>query len=78
MDMEFNYDHLVPLEPAARIYCAMRERDADEVIHLEHPLGLAGVTFSRPAWHFVAEEMLNLNMMLVAMRQGQKTATNGH
>lgn len=69
MSIDFNYDHLAPLEPAARIFCAMNGQDADEPMRVPHPLGLQGVEFTRPAWHFAAEQMLNLSQMLTAMRQ---------
>lgn len=68
--IEFNYDHLKPLEAAARIYCAMNDQDADENMKVPHPM-LEGVPFFRPAWHFAAEALLNLNQMLVALRQAQ-------
>ena len=69
MQFEFNYDHLAPLEAAARIFCKMQDQDADEVMEVPHPMGLAGVKFTRPAWHFAAEALLNLNQMLVALKR---------
>ena len=32
-------------------------------------MGLQGVKFTRPAWHFPAENMLNLATMLACMRR---------
>lgn len=69
MEFEFNYAHLAPLEKAARIFCQLNDRDADEELEVPHPMGLAGVKFSRPAWHFAAEALLNLNQMLVALKR---------
>jgi hypothetical protein len=69
MQFEFNYDHLAPLEVAARIYCQMQDQDADEKMEVPHPLGLAGVKLTRPAWHFAAEALLQLNQMLVALKR---------
>ena len=47
--MDFDYAHLTPYEPAARIYCGMVDQDPDEQMELPHPMGLAGVKFTRPA-----------------------------
>ena len=60
--------HLTPYEPAARIYCAMQAMDPDEMVPTPHPMGLY-VEHSAPMWHQVAESMLNLSMLLVAMKQ---------
>jgi hypothetical protein len=68
--MDFDYAHLKPYERAARIFCAMNEQAPDEAMPLKHPLGLQ-VPFSRPAWHFAAEALINLSQMLVAMRQAE-------
>jgi len=42
-------------------------------------MGLAGVKFTRPAWHVPAENMINLSQMLTAMKQAatQKTDAAG-
>lgn len=77
---EFDFSHLAPLEPAARIFCGMNDQDPDEEMQVPHPMGLAGVKFTRPAWHFAAENMLNLSQMLAAMKQaalGQQPAEQG-
>lgn len=71
--MQLDFDHLNPLEPAARIFCAMQGQDPDEQMQVPHPF-LQGVPFTRPAWHFPAENMLNLNQMLVAMKQAAQAA----
>lgn len=75
--MQISFDHLAPLEPAARIFCAMNGQDPDEQMPVPHPMGLA-VPFSRPAWHFAADQMLNLSQMLAAMKQAatQQGANN--
>ena len=65
---DFDYTHLTPFEPAARIYCAMNDQDPDQAMEVPHPM-LAGVGLKRPAWHFPAENMINLSQMLSAMKQ---------
>ena len=65
----FDFAHLTPLEPAARLFCQAQDQDPDEPMEVPHPMGLAGVKFSRPAWHFPAENMLNLSLMLACMRR---------
>ena len=72
--MDFDFTHLTPYEPAARIFCGMNSQDPDEQMQVPHPLGLAGVKFTRPAWHFPAENMINLSQMLTAMRQAAEMA----
>ena len=67
--MQLDYTHLTPYEPAARIFCGMQDQDPDEPLRVPHPLGLQGVEFTRPAWHFAAENMISLSQMLTAMRQ---------
>lgn len=69
MNFDLNYDHLTPLEPAARVFCQMNGQDPDEQMGGEHPL-LAGVKHTRPAWHFAAEALLNLTQMLTALKVG--------
>ena len=71
---DFDYSHLAPLEPAARIFCGMKGYDPDELLPVPHPLGLANVEFSRPQWHFAAENLLNLSQMLGALRQAAVNA----
>ena len=75
--MDLDFTHLTPFEPAARIYCAMNDRDPDQQMQVEHPF-LAGVPFSRPAWHFPAENMINLSQMLTAMRRAAVSSVVGH
>ena len=65
----FDFAHLAPLEAAARLFCTSQDQDPDEQMEVPHPMGLAGVKFSRPAWHFPAENMLNLSLMLACMRR---------
>lgn len=66
--MDLDFQHLTPLEPAARIFCAMNQQDPDEEMQVPHPF-LQGIPLKRPAWHFAAENMLNLSQMLAAMKQ---------
>ena len=72
-NLEFNWDHLKPLERAARIFCQMNAQDADEQMSVPHPM-LQGIQLHRPAWHFAAEALLNLNQMLVALKQASMPA----
>lgn len=71
MQLDFDFTHLTPYEPAARIYCGMTDKNPDELLDVPHPL-LEGVALKRPAWHFPAEHMVNLSRMLVAMRQAEE------
>ena len=66
--MKLDFSHLTPFEPAARIYCAMNDQPADAMMEVPHPF-LLGVQLKRPAWHFPAENMINLSQMLTSMRQ---------
>ena len=65
----FDFTHLTPLEQAARLFCTAQDQDPDEALEVPHPMGLQGVKFTRPAWHFPAENMLNLSLMLACMRR---------
>lgn len=65
----FDFNHLKPLEQAARLFCQTQDQDPDEALQVPHPMGLEGVKFTRPAWHFPAENMLNLSMMLACMKR---------
>ena len=65
----FDFAHLTPLEPAARLFCQTQGQDPDEALEMPHPMGLQGVAFTRPAWHFPAENMLNLSLMLACMKR---------
>ena len=81
MTTEFNYDHLTPYHRAAVIFCEMNAQDPDEPLRVPHPLGLQGVEFTRPAWHFAAETLLNLSQMLTAMQRAkdeQRAASAQH
>ena len=71
--MQFDFTHLKPYEPAARILCGMHDQDADEQMQVPHPVGLA-VPFSRPAWHFAAENLINLSQMLSALKQAAEAS----
>jgi len=66
--MHIDYTHLNPFEPAARIFCQLQQQDADEPLRVPHPLGLTGVEYTRPAWHFAAENLINISQMLTALK----------
>lgn len=72
--VDFDFSHLAPYERAARIFCGMRDLDPDESLEVPHPMGLAGVAFTRPQWHFAAENLINLSQMLTAMKQAAQLA----
>lgn len=73
MSVQFGYEHLTPFEPAARIFCDLSDQDPDEQLEVPHPMGLA-VPFARPAWHFAAENLINLSRMMVAMQRAAAQA----
>lgn len=60
--------HLLPLETAARAYMERLEQNPDEAIPGPHPDGLM-VPYHRPAWLFAADKLLDLQMMLVSLRE---------
>ncbi len=62
-------NHLTPYEPAARILCGMQNQDPDQKVPAPHPLGLRGVEYTRPAWEFAAEALIDLSQMLAALKQ---------
>lgn len=75
MAMELTFEneeidpHVAKMEPAARIYCAVQDMDADATMKIPHPV-MAGMTIdSPPFWHEVACRMLDLNIMLAALKQ---------
>lgn len=72
--MQIYFDHLTPYEPAARIYCTMNDQDPDQEMEVPHPF-IQGAGLKRPAWHFPAENMINLSQMLTAMKQAAKQAS---
>ena len=72
--MRIDYNHLTPFEPAARIFCQLQQQDADEPLRVPHPLGLA-VEYTRPAWHFAAENLINISQMLQALKIAAEMAS---
>ncbi len=61
-------EHLKPYEAAARIYCVKVGADPDEGVQVPHPLGIA-VPFRVPRWTLEAERLIDLSMMLLAMKE---------
>lgn len=59
-------DH--PYEPAARLYCEKKGIDPDQRVPVRHPQGLA-VACYRFAWQLAADELMDLSMMLTALRE---------
>jgi hypothetical protein len=59
---------LVPYEEAARRYCQLSALDPDHEMERPHPI-ILGQTLSVPFWHIVAEQMIDLSKMLVAMKE---------
>ncbi len=66
--MDNTPEHLRPFERAARIYCQKVGIDPDGATVQPHPV-LAGMTVSTPQWHEVAAGMLELNLMLLSIRE---------
>lgn len=64
-------DHLAPFEMAARIYCSRRGVDPDAAVPTPHPI-IKGATVNHIAWRLEAERLLDLSMMLSAMRQASQ------
>lgn len=61
--------HLLPLEPAARHYCASLGVDPDQML-ADKPGLLVGVVNARPQWHLAAEKLLDMMHMMAAIRHG--------
>lgn len=63
------YDQmLVQFEQAARIYCKKANFDPDLRVPAPHPLGL-NVPFSIPNWHSVAEDLYDISLKLMAIKE---------
>ena len=62
-------DH--PYEPAARLYCEKKGINPDEKIPVAHPQGLLVPHYCR-AWELAAEQLMDLSMMLTALREAAK------
>lgn len=62
---------LAPYERAARIYCTRMQLDPDDMVQAT---GTAVVALAnlRPRWFTVAEQMVHMSVMLVAMREAQE------
>lgn len=63
-----NNAHLKPYEAAARIYCAKIGVDPDATVKERHPF-IAGLTRDVPAWHGAASQLIELSLMLSAMKE---------
>ncbi len=68
------YEHLTPIEPAARVYCAMLGHDPDQTITQDEG-PIVGVPKLRPMWHLAAEKLLDLMQMLTALKQTETPTT---
>lgn len=64
---------LAPYEAAARIYCAKTGMDPDAEMVQRHP-HLRGVTVRVPFWHKVAEQMIDLSLMLTSIREASQAS----
>ena len=58
-------------EKAARIYCDKRGYEADLMIEVPHPQGLA-VPHMVPQWTFIADDLHDLSCRLVAIKEASK------
>lgn len=74
--MKIPIEHLQPFEDAARIHCQRTGVDPDMLVAVPHPT-IQGVKDTVPAWHFSAERLLDLSMLLSSMKAAQhKQAAN--
>ncbi len=72
-----NDDHLLPLESAARFYCKQKGVDPDRGVEVKATTGLIlprQRVRVRPAWMFIAEELLDLNIRLQAVQMARQAA----
>lgn len=67
LDLSAN-DYLQPFEPAARIYCQKTGMDPDLQLPRPHPT-IAGLLEAWPQWRLIAEQLLDLSLMLTSMRE---------
>ena len=58
------------MEPAARIYCEKQRLDPDANVPVPHEQ-LQNVMVPTPMWRLVAEKMVDLTLMLQAMKEAQ-------
>lgn len=73
-------EYLKPYEPAARIYCAKAGIDPDMQIPTGDKSAIIGAgPKTIPQWTLVAEDLLELSLMLTALREAarQPTQVNG-
>jgi hypothetical protein len=70
-------EQLAHYEAAARIYCKLRDLNADEVTKLPHPI-ILGHTIDVPLWHEVAEQLAHLGTALVALKQAREAEGTAH
>lgn len=66
-----NLKELKPYERAARIYCEKAGLDPNEMIPVPHAT-IAGAADLVPQWAMVAERMIDLSMLLTAMKEAAK------
>ena len=67
---------LAKLETAARLYCEQTGYDPDMPVKKPHPLGLE-VPYSQPNWMDVAQELYDLQMKLVCLKQAASMNPQG-
>lgn len=69
--------YLKAMEPAARIYCARVGINADTSVPAPHET-IAGAKVFQPMWELIAEKMIDLAVMLDAMKEAAaaKAAAN--
>lgn len=67
--------HLAAMEKAARIYCVKVSMDPDVKLPVPHET-LEGVMTTQPFWQIIAEKMIDLALMLAAMKESSAPAAN--
>lgn len=69
--MPITYSEAKPYERAARIYCESVGDDPDRIIEHSHPV-VEGVTAKTPNWVFIAESLIDLSRMLIAIKRAER------
>lgn len=64
---------ILAFEQAARIACGKLNLDPDTMTEVPHQT-LAGVTERHPRWVGIAQQMVNLSIMLTSMQEAAITA----
>lgn len=73
--MSKNQHVLTAYEHAARIYCDKRDLDPDLMLPDPTPASIIGLGPNLlPQWHFIADEMHDLSLRLLSLKEGSAMA----